>query len=384
MKKEETQIYQWIESVRPKIGGSPTFFKADEELINTILAEVKLNHFMSVSELKNALEILESLTIKEGYFKRVSFHDFLKKNGEATLSDIGLLSKLRENKLPDLSNKLLISKLEELHNLLLGFTHLSYQHAKEEMPLIDLHYQADQILESQAFFDLETSSKADVLPDVSTSIKDFVRKGVTIYDAVIIPKDPSNDKDPQIIEAIESFSESKIDVPHSRADKIYNFGGQFLDGILLQEFSNAVRLIENPNLVVQAGSVKGHINWSKNKEGVIKVTVHLKVLSGSYTDPLHEEKETKLMAIGTDGLSLVELEWDDYEDVLLKCQKERAGITEENIAPIASLTGTFVLEKNPDLEEGYFLKAEGFSMKINTPQLIPTKLLHADPTMTPF
>src|SRR5437868_7419499 len=92
------------------------------------------------------------------------------------------------------------------------------------------------IAESQTFRDIETSSKRAELPDKSTIVMDIMRGGVTIENKVIPPNE-------DIAALIENFTGDKINSEGSRANKIYHFGGQFLQADFLREFTNTTLLM---------------------------------------------------------------------------------------------------------------------------------------------
>ncbi|WP_454785353.1 hypothetical protein [Legionella sp. WA2024007413] len=358
------------------------FFKTGSSLtaIDDFFNRIALDRQpMNISELAEALQVLEHLTIVTADLKKVSFANWLDRNRYRTSQDIGIekrddrsVAEKKDVQFPIPENSSLFRLLVKTHDTLISHYELAYFHAQGEIPCSEFTYSQSDLKESQAIYDIETTTQDEVTSDNSTVIKDLVRRGVTIYGAAIIPRNIDDHKDAILMEAIENFAGDKISVPHSRANKLYNFGGQFLHGSLLREFTNTTKLVEGDIQGIERGRTTGHINWSKDGNGKIYATINLKILTCSYANPADEYSPQQIFAMGSDGISLIELNDNELEKSMEQCAKEVRGETQDNIVPIANIKAKIEMVKN-ESGTGYMLKVSEFTLKYNTPDLVSTK-----------
>ncbi|MFT4058301.1 MAG: hypothetical protein QM652_01995, partial [Legionella sp.] len=255
----------------------------------------------------------------------------------------------------------------DVHEYLLTSYELAMHRVNGKIPVSEINYTKEQLAESQAFLDLENTTKQEELPDKANSVIDFRREGVTIYGAVI-PQTKDENKDPGICSSIESFAGDEISSPDSKANKIFNFGGQFLEAIVLNEFSNSITMTNDERLRLKPAQVKGHVNWSKDPETKeIYATVSVKILTCN--NPIGN---ILVMSTNSDSLKEVKDMSIELEKVMKQCHLETTGKTEENIVPICEMKAKLKLVEN-DLGSGYFLKADELNIKINTHDLISSK-----------
>ncbi|WP_454780358.1 hypothetical protein [Legionella sp. WA2022007384] len=365
-------------------GQEKSFFKTGGGLtaVNHFFNLIALDRQpMTIGELTDALHVLEQLTVTNADSKKVSFAHWLDENRYQTSQNIGIEQKkanesISEKKDAQCSipeNSALFRLLVKTHNTLISHHELANLHAQGEIPCSEITYSQSELKESQVLYDIETSTQEEETSDKSTVIKDIVRKGVTIYGAAIIPGNVDDHKDRVLIEAIQNFAGDKIDTPHSRANKLYHFGGQFLHGSLLQEFTNTTKLVEGDIQGLERGRTIGHINWSKkSSNGSLYATVNLKILSCSYADPIDTSSPQRIFAMASDGISLIELNDEELAKTMEQCGREVTGETENNIVPIAEIKAKVEMVKN-ETGTGYMFKVSEFTTKYNTPQLVSTK-----------
>ncbi|WP_392537856.1 hypothetical protein [Legionella sp. 227] len=357
-----------------KSGGSLT---AVDHFFNLIALD---RQPMTIGELAEALQALEHLTITNAASKKVSFAHWLDKNRYRTSQNIGIEQKREDERPSDKKdvqysipeNSALFRLLLKTHDVLISYHELANFHAQGEIPCSEITYSQSDLKESQAIYDIETSTQEEETSDKYTVIKDLVRKGVTIYGAAIIPGNVDDHKDRILLEAIQNFAGDKIDTPHSRANKLYHFGGQFLHGSLLREFTNTTKLTEGNIQGLERGRTTGHINWSKDSNGTLYATVDLKILSCSYADPSDTNSPQRIFAMASDGISLIELNDNELAKTMEQCRREVTGETENNIVPIAEIKAKIEMVKN-ETGTGYMFKVSEFTTKYNTPQLVSTK-----------
>lgn len=329
---------------------------------------LSLNNTMSIRELASAISTIEDLQIRPlEASKPINFREFLENKHYRTFDDIQSDLSLPEKKMSIMipeSDLQLSGLLVKLHQTLLNYYELSRAHAAGQIPISEVKYSEEQLQATQSFFDLETTSMAEKLPDSSTIINDLKRKGVTLNGRVI-----SSDEH----QAIEAFTRDRLDASHSRANRLFHFGGQFLEAILLQEFSHSMQLASRPDFILERGMVKGHIDWVRNPVNqVISGNINLKIFTCTSADPVNKDVPQTFFSIGSDGSSLITLDMKDIEKVIPRASDEVNRKTEGNIVPICEINGRIDIVFNQSLGIHY-LKVREFSTKIYTPDLISTK-----------
>ncbi|CDZ76870.1 hypothetical protein BN59_01146 [Legionella massiliensis] len=377
MPKEYTQITNtvriwnaFLERMKRKNQG---FFGdlAGYYFLDKFFKSLQLSDNMSPSDLVNALRLLESIPIKTKSTIAPMAQN-LGKNRYRTLQAFDMAAKHVRLGFYVTENSWLHRFLIENHQMLLSNYERAYLHAQGELPFSEVDYNQKQISESQAFYDMETTSQATELPDKSTIMNDLKRKGVTIYNAEICLGNNNNPRDPMAIKSIEGFAGDSIDEPNSRANKIFNFGGQFLEAVMLQEFTNTTQFADSEISGIERGAVKGHINWTKTPDtGEIYAQITMKVLSCSYADQQNIFAPQKIYAIASDGCSLIEVDDEALGTVLQRCSAEVLGKTEGNVVPICEMNATVKLV--PDGMDGYKLQVDQFHTQYFTPDLVSTK-----------
>lgn len=337
--------------------------------IDSLQKHLDLNRFMSPDQLISALAILENIEINTSKFRFM--HELLNHERYRLLHDIVPDAPKASGglKCPYVS---LVATLRKLHCVLLSQLELSLVHIARELPVSKVDYEQSMLDESQAFHDLENTSKAPHLPDKSTSVKDFARRSVTLYGTVVYPLNSNNDKDPAIIQAIQGFgNNTSIDYEGTPANKLYQFGGQFLEAIMLNEFSHTTEFKQSGKQGIQPGLVKGHINWTKvNSKIVGQVT--LDVLTFNQCDLDNKDAMPTFYAIGSDGISLLEINDDELELVNKRCADEVSRVTNGQVVPICTLSAT--LSMPVDTTTGkHYLKVSAFTVRFNTDELRSTR-----------
>ncbi|WP_133138903.1 hypothetical protein [Legionella genomosp. 1] len=338
---------------------------------------LSLNDTMSISDLACAISTVENLLIKpEGATAAIQFKDYLDSKQYRILDKAQSIPAPSAKKLSIIipeGDIEISSLLIKLHESLLNSYQLSCNHAEGLIPVSKVKYSAEQLQSTQSFFDLELTSQQAQLPDSATIVKDIQRKGVTLNGKAITAKDSNDNNDPWIRQAIENFTGDQIDTANSQANKMYHFGGQFLEAILLQEFTHSMQLANNPDFILERGMVKGHINWVKNPENrEISAKINLKVFTCSSADLDDIDDPQKFFTIGSDGSSLVQVSNDDIEKVIPRASAEVSGKTKGNIVPVCELNGTVRMVFDQS-QGAYHLKVSEFTNKINTPDLISNK-----------
>ncbi|MCW8450202.1 hypothetical protein [Legionella quinlivanii] len=344
---------------------------------------LSLNDTMSISDLACAISTVENLLIKpEGATAAIHFKDYLDSKQYRILDEAQSIPASSGKKLSIIvpgGDTEISSLLIKLHESLLSSYQLSRNHAAGQIPVSKVKYSTEQLQSTQSFFDLELTSQQAQLPDSATIVKDIQRKGVTLNGKVITAKDSNDNNDPWIRQAIENFTGDQIHTAGSQANKIYHFGGQFLEAILLQEFTHSMQLATNPDFILERGMVKGHIDWVKNPEnGEISAKVNLKIFTCSTADLDDVEDPQKFFTIGSDGSSLVQVVNDDLEKVIPRASAEVSGKTKGNIVPVCELNGTVRMVFDQS-QGACHLKVSEFTNKIYTPDLISDKALQFIP-----
>jgi hypothetical protein len=406
----EKIIEEWEDRIEMAAKKGQTLFGDHTQfnVLNQLFERLALNRAMSVSELVSALNILENIKVEtKSKPQYITLAESLKQSKFSTLSSYDIPTKTEDLPVSTDLNSPFYKFLVKNHNLLLQYYEHAYFHTLGELPISEVNYEESQFKESQAFYNLETTSQGLHLPDKATIVLDLARGGITIDDTVVKPTDSNNkvSDDPKILNAIQMFTNDSLDNPHSRASKILNFGGQSLEGTLLDEFSNTTVFTDSRKEKLVAGIVKGHINWFSelNEDTYQKdyyATIDLKILTCAYTPELVNEQDNEepvkkgklkkiqedqeFFAIASDGstlLTLLEANGGvELEKILIRGAKELSGETKDNIVPICEIKAKVKLEET---HEGYMMKVVEFKSKYNTPDLESTKA-HLASVISPF
>ncbi|WP_147292324.1 hypothetical protein [Legionella hackeliae] len=342
------------------------FFKDAKNFVevNKFIEQLKLNNIMTIDEIILALQKIENTSIVH-HSTRYPFSEWLDNNRYRVLGDLHIPSSGNPTVFSISANSGLCRFFTNVHSILLSHYELAKLHIEGQIPVSKIDYTHDQLQETQVFMDLETTTQQDKLPD-GNAIKDFRRKGVTIYGATIYPKSNSLDRDTAIEKAIEGFAGGSVDEPKSKAGKIFNFSGQFLEAICLEEFSNSIVLRDNENVRLERGSVKGHINWSKHNEEPY-ATVQVKIYSCTYSDDAGQQ----FLTMSSDGCSLYHLSHNlELEKAISQNQLEVVGETEGNVVPLCEFNLKIKIMVN---EVGHYFAVDQCHVQINTDDLRSTK-----------
>ncbi|WP_131781711.1 hypothetical protein [Legionella gresilensis] len=362
--------------------------------VNSIYQSLNLNEFMSIADIEHAIKLIEELPVFSEEYTTLN-QLISTKLGYQVLNNVNNNAGISIN-LPDLPKvKLGITSnftkaLIETHQLLISYYQEALTHTLDKIPVRKINYDEVMLAGSQAFRDLNISTRELVSSDNSTIIPDVRRKGVTFYGAIIVPANYVDTYDAIILQTIKNFtgdnsshgngsdrSINSNDLPHpnSKASKIMYFGGQFLEAIVLNEFSNTIEFIDGRQGRLERGKVKGHINWAKNSAiNEIYATVNIKIYTFSFADN-DPNKPQEFYAICSDGKTLLPISEKDFERVYKNCDKERLEETENNLVPICEYNVKIKLEthykdqNNPE----FFFKVTKCKLQLNTPQLTSTK-----------
>ncbi|WP_019218239.1 hypothetical protein [Legionella tunisiensis] len=327
---------------------------------------------MAIHDLLNAIAILESMPLGAKTFK-----DYLDNERYRTLDDLDNL-KLDIPEQARFAGKskiapTLLPMLAKIHERLFSTYELAYFHAHGELPVNQIDYHQVMIEESQKFNEMSLTTKQAELPDKATIVKDVARGTVTIAGQRILIEDSS---DPSaIITAIESLTGDKVTRLGSKANKLFNFGGQFLQATLLQEFCSTGMIVDKKLIGLDSGYTKGSINWVKDKiTGEPVAEIKLKILTCSYLNPKGNEA-AKLYAMAADGSSLLELNDNNaVETIMQRAKSELSGNTTDDMIPIAEVNATIRLVPQPyKLPQEHFMQVETASIRYNTPDMVSTK-----------
>ncbi len=258
-----------------------------------------------------------------------------------TLSDgYAEMKKIQASPLSLTKDSPLILLLLEAHTLLITLleTNMIKANTMDLAPEKKIYYSNDQIDHSPEFSNIATSSQKLQLKDQADILYDLRRGLVLIDHQQVIGKN-----DQTLCQIIENFTGDKIETPGSRANKIFNFGGQYLHANLAREYS-AISLFEGE--FIQAGFNYGYIDWHKDSEGQISATVMVKNLAFTTQNTY---------IVGTDGTSLVGLDLLDarHENIQGNLGKEMAADIHMRV-PTGYILVTIQLDL--DKEHGYYLK----------------------------
>ncbi|KTD65658.1 hypothetical protein Lspi_0370 [Legionella spiritensis] len=396
-KDMKDQLQQYMDTIKNNSPQKGLFFKEipSPDFIENLERSLRLSRFMSPQELLQGLQFIETLIVKKSDFFRgedATFRAVLSRQyNRRILKDISAPSRAIPKEPHYIkSDAVLYRNLIRMHDTLLGRYEVARLHMNGEIPFSSVDYKPDVIQSTQAFRDLENTSKSSELPDKSNIILDVRRKGVTFYGSVIHPHEPEIKDDPYIIQTIERyvarqfydkddivhFVDERIDEDGSRANKIYHFGGQFLEGIFLSELTNNVEFTETGQRGLERGMVKGHINWTKDpKTKEIYAKVNINILTCVYADPINKDDPQRFYAIGSDGSSLTMISEEELEQVNKRCSDEIAGKTENNVVPLCTMSARISLPVDRSTGK-HFLRADKFTISFNTPDLRSSKEDH--------
>lgn len=346
---------------------SPGFFDTSDpsKILDSFFEKLEINSTMSLREMVSVLQYLENVSVRiDQKPTYASLAQVLSENNQPTLQSLGITSVSQPVNVRVKKNSPLCLFLIENHQLLVNFYQQANAHIEGHSPVSEMSYSSDELSVSQAFYDMEKTTVAKQAPDQAEVIGDIKRQGVTFYGAVVYPRDMNDPKDRILLQAIQDFAGDSLDDAHSKANKILNFGGQFMEGVLLQEFMNTTKFLEETSSIISPGSSKGHINWAKESEtGHVYAFINLKILACSIFSP----ENNGMYAMASDGSTLIALDGEDLEKVLARC----ADKSEEDTAPICEIDAKIGLVPNEE-NKGYILKVEQFNIKYYTPSLVST------------
>ncbi|AUH72734.1 hypothetical protein [Legionella sainthelensi] len=346
------------------------------QAIEYIEKKLGLDDHMTISELEKAIRFIEEMKIivenkKIEDFKQVLSKDFHYR----TLASFDIdafparLKKAQQSEPLVILSKCssLCGFLAEIHSTLISHYELSKAHTEGHIPVSEIYYPTDLIKQTQIAQDIQNTTKAATTSDDSTSVMDIRRGGTTFYGVKI----DTGKNDVYAIPTIENFAGDKINILGSRANKIFNFGGQVLHGIILDEFENSMKLIDGDQYLTEGLKptlTRGRVNWSKDSEtGEIYATVELKILACAFIDPIDTSKMPKHFAISSDGTTL-----DTIDEGMLPQLNQAATVDENDIVPICTFKAKLDLTQDQGTQEHY-LKMNEFAVKINTPNMISRK-----------
>lgn len=346
------------------------------QAIKYIEKKLALHDHMTISELEKAIRFIEEMKITTANKKTEDFKNVLSKDFHyRTLASFDIDEFPARVKKPQKSEPfVIISKssslygfLAEIHSTLISHYELSKAHTEGHIPVSKICYTADLIKQTQIAQDIQNTTKAATTSDDSTSVMDIRRGGTTFYGVKI----DTGENDVYAIPTIENFTGDKINILGSRANKIFNFGGQVLHGIILDEFENSMKLIDGAQHLTEGLKptlTRGRVNWSKNSEtGQIYATVELKILACAFIDPIDTSKMPKHFAIRSDGTTL-----GTIDESMLPHLNRVAAQDENDIVPICTFRAKLDLTQDQSTLEHY-LKMNEFVVKINTPDMISRK-----------
>jgi hypothetical protein len=189
--------------------------------------------------------------------------------GDVGIQDPGLIKSLAH----------LLEELCQLYSQHNSFT----IHEDSNFCLAD--YNQTQLYDSAHFSNLIQETLLDSLPDQASTEADILRKNVLFNNQIIAPySDDPDQVSSEIKIAIENFTaepgalSSSDKLTKSLAKKIHVFGGQYLFGVLMNEFFDTVMLKnkETSNMLQPSSANRGLINWC-SKEGKIyaEVVMHI-------------------------------------------------------------------------------------------------------------
>lgn len=323
---------------------------AKVDRVDYFMRLLNINETMGIDDLARVLSTIENVRVKSNIAAtHLKLSEWLDKNHYRILKDLKVKAEPQFVKLAVEKDSALFRLLIKNHKILLNLYERASAAARGELPVSQVNYTKAHIATSQVCHELAQTTRATQASDKSNSANDIKRVLVTIYGAQIHAGDKRSNRDPIILETIQHFAGDDIAKPHSRADKIFHYGGQFLLSFIADEFTNTAKSILKPDITYQATSIKGNINWSKDADTQdIFATVNADILIAQQVS----EKDINYFVIGTDGTSLLELSQnsDNLAATMARAWKEREGTTHENIVPISRITAKIALVKD---EQGY-------------------------------
>ncbi len=347
-----------------KLFGDMTEYNALVKIINNL----KLDRAMGISDLISALSFLENIAVKtQSKPEYITLGESLRNNKFSTLNSYDISPKKEELGISTELNSSFYNFLVKNHNILLQHYEQAYFHALGEIPVSEVNYDADQLQESQAFYDLETTTSSPNLKNNDTIVSDMARGGVTINGQKIKPIDSDDNYDPKILDAIQTLTKDSPKDPFSKGYQILTFGGQFLEAILLEEFKNSTIYIGTGNGDLDPGLNKGQIDWyseNSSNETNYYANIDMKILTCSSTT------SDKYFAIAADGSSLLKMDSSQIDGVMLRSGQEVSGFTTGNVVPICQIKAKVKIEDSPN---GYMLKVIEYKTQYNTPDLESSK-----------
>lgn len=366
--KKITEILKEWKTMGQNIKNRPRPFFGELDLFGDLTSKLALHQSMTMSEIVATLHVIENLAVQmksKSSAKVMSFGDWLAKHHSPGLKDLDIAKSGKTARAEVTENNRLFHLLFDTHKSLFErYVELS------ENPIREITYNAEQLEGSKAFQELEEGSKEDHLPDKANIVRDVRRRGVTFYGAIVHPgDDPTDDHDPLICKTILNFATVEGDeevTRQAKASKIFNFGGQFLEAVVLKEFANTMRL-PGVEFNLERGPVKGHINWSKSGSNIY-ASVDMKIFTCAYADPVDTNEPQRHFAMAKDGKSLVELNDDELGEIMEEYYAGLKGTKENTIVPICKLKAKIALTENPDGD--YELRVVGYKAIINTPDLV--------------
>ncbi len=380
----------------------------DQLLAAELSTKLAFQPFMDRDELIKALFLLESLQFSQD---NQTLGERLEKEHMPVLPALTryelekLKNELVEAKLLPLDNKLTLdSKLNDLliniHTTLLSWYELTlfkgYDKTGDYASSVT-HYTPETLIENQVNQEFIKYTQQVTPTTSSPVVGDSIRKNVTIENHYLhLPehekKPTSNEGSPEqtlvteelgelkkpapelgedypgyrsdyphILAAIEEFTGDAIEDLNSRANKLYNFGGQQIFASLGIEFRNSTLSASDKDCVYDVQRNVGHIDWFKDTEGNIKATVKIQINS------IMETSSGKSYAMGSDGLTLAEINDRQLESVQEKAKSQNARNTYSNMLPIGVIEAEVTLKHGRD---GHYMEFTDLSIRYNTPDLI--------------
>ncbi|MBA2709405.1 MAG: hypothetical protein H0U57_02260 [Tatlockia sp.] len=350
---------------RRKLFGDTDEFNA----LNKLFKSLGLNRSMGINDLVLAINTLENVTVNmKKKPEQISLGESLKKNKFSTLSSYDLPTKTEETGVCTDIKSPFYNFLVKNHSTLLQHYEQAYFHSQGEIPISEVSYDTSQLQESQPFYDLETTTSMPNPKHNDTVVKDMARGGVTINGKAIEPEDADNSKDQKILDAIQTLTRDSPTNPSSRAYQILNYGGQYLEAILLEEFRNTTIFTDTGVRNLDPGLNKGQIDWyseelPKYETGYL-ADIDMRIFTCASANP------EKYFAIAADGSSLLHMDADEIDGVMARNSKEVQGLTTGNVVPICRIKAKVKIENSPN---GYMLKVVEYNTQYYTPDLESSK-----------
>jgi hypothetical protein len=244
-----------------------------------------------------------------------------------------------------------IDTITKLHSFMLMIMERNLIKAnRTDLPAeYQLDYPKNELESSQALSGIERDSKEARSRDGTTIITDIGR-GVTFNGKVVSGAQEA------ICSEIETLTGDKISQLGSMANKIYNFGGQFFQAALSNEFAfvtelNGIKVFPQVN--------RGQIDWRKTPEGKIEANIVQDVFSVNVGGNFYI-----LDTEGT-GLAPIDMSQQRGEDILHNLLMETTGSTRQR-APIGTMKASIELVGEKD---NYFLRVKQATIKYNTDEV---------------